>query len=346
LYALAAVIATLVMPQTEAPPQPPVAGVTVDARRHLISVVVGPFDVPAMPGGMEHEMHAEEPGTLPLEFNWPLDAWFRGYRSEVLDARGAPLAHTLLHHFTLVNFDRRGLFVPVAERIASGSLASEDAMAPKTIGAPMKAGQRLGVYVMWRNRTGRDYEGVYLRLTLTWSPANLLPRPVSALPVVLDVNYRPAEPNTFDVPPGRHERSAEFVFPISGRFLIASGHLHDQGESVRFEDVESERVLLEVQAHRSPDGTVHGVSRRLLALWGRGLRIEAGRRYRVVAVYNNVTADTARHAMGELVGAFAPDDMRKWPAVDYADPSYVRDLAHYGVREHAEVSEHTHHHMP
>jgi len=344
VYALAAFIATLALPapQTEAP-HLPLAGVHVDARRHLISIVVGPFDVPAMPDGMEHAMHDEEPGTLPLEFAWPLDAWFRGYRSEVLDATGAPLSHALLHHFTLVNFDRRGLFVPVAERIASGSLASEDAMAPKTIGAPMKAGQRLGLYVMWRNRTGRDYEGVYLRLTLTWSPANLLPRPVSALPVVLDVNYRPAEPNTFDVPPGRHERSAEFVFPISGRFLMASGHLHDQGESVRFEDVESGRVLLEVQAHRRAEGTVHGVSRRLLALWRRGLRIEAGRHYRVVAVYNNVTADTARHAMGELVGAFAPDDMRAWPRVDYSDRLYMRDLARYGVPAYRDVSEHAQH---
>lgn len=130
--------------------------------------------------------------------------------------------------------------------------------------------------------------------------------------------------------------------PISGRFLVASGHLHDQGESVRFEDVESGRVLLEVRAHRSPDGTVHGVSRRLLALWGRGLRIEAGRRYRVVAVYNNVTVDTARHAMGELVGAFAPDDMRAWPRVDYGDRVYQADLARYGVTHDDVASEHQH----
>jgi hypothetical protein len=169
---------------------------------------------------------------------------------------------------------------------------------------------------------------------------------VSALPVVLDVNYRPAQSNTFDVPPGRHECSAEFVFPIAGRFLMASGHLHDQGEAVRFEDVPSGRVLLELRARRSPDGTVHGVSRRLLALWGRGLRIEAGRRYRVVVVYDNVSADTARHAMGELVGIFAPDDMRKWPAIDYTDLVYARDLAHYGVLGKQEVSEHAHHHTP
>lgn len=317
---------------------PPVPGVHVDHRRHLITIIVGPFDVGAMPPGMSHAMHDEEPGTLPQEFTWPVDGWFRGFHVEVLDAQGTLLSRRLLHHFTLVNYDRRTLFYPVAERLASGSLKSEDAMAPKTIGAPMKSGQRLGLYVMWRNQTGQDFQGVHLRLTLAWSPANLLPRPVSSLPVVLDVNFRPGQGNTFDVPPGRSERSAEIVFPIPGRLLVVSGHLHDQGESVRLEDAETGRVLVRVAARRAPEGTVQGVARRLLALWGRGLRVEAGRRYRVVGVYNNATADTARHAMAELVGIFAPDDMRQWPAVDRSDSTYVRDLARYGVRARRDVT--------
>lgn len=319
----------------------------MDARRHLITIVIGPFDVPSMPHGMEHAMHEEAPGTMPLEFAWPVSGWFRGYRTEILDARGRLLSRRLLHHFTLVNFDRRGLFSPVAERLASGSLKSEDAVAPKTIGAPMTAGHRMGLVVMWRNHTGRDYAGVYLRLTLVWSPANLLPRPLSALPVVLDVGYRPGLPNTFDVPPGRSERSAEVVFPISGRLLVATGHVHDQGESVRLEEVETGRVLVEVRARRDAAGSVTGMSRRLLALWGPGLRIHAGRRYRVVAVYHNQRADTARHEMGELIGVFAPDDMRTWLPVDRSDPLYVRDVAAYRARlgDSTTAREHDHH-MP
>jgi len=310
---------------------PPVPGVQVDYRRYRLTIVVGPFEVPAMPLGMEHAMHEEEPGTVPQEFTWPVDSWFRGYRAEVLDARGRLLSRRLLHHFTLVNYDRRTLFSPVAERLASGALKSDDAMAPKTIGAPMKAGQRLGLYVMWRNQSGQDLSGVYLRITLTWSPGNLLPRPVSALPVVLDVNFRPGQPNTYDVPPGRSERSAQIVFPISGRLLAVGGHLHDQGESVRLEEVETGRVLVQVTARRGPDGRVDGVSRRMLALWGPGLRVDANRRYRVVGVYDNITADTVRHVMAEVIGIFAPDDMRQWPAVDRSAPIYLQDLARYGV---------------
>lgn len=340
MFALA-LIAVLTTPHKT---QPPAAGVQVDHRRHLITIVVGPFDVSATPPGMQHAMHEEDPGTLPIEFVWPTAGWFRGYRTEVLDADGGALPRAILHHFTLVNYDRRGLFTPVAERLASASLQSEDALAPKTVGAPMRPGQRLGLYVMWRNHTARDYRQVFLRLTLVWSPANLLPQPVSALPIVLDLNFRTGQANTFDVPPGRHERRTEFVFPISGRLLVATGHLHDQGEAVRLEDAETGRVLLDLRARRNRDGSVRGVSRRLLALWGRGLRIEAGRRYRVVGVYNNITADTSRHAMAELIAIFAPDDMRRWLPVDYADPAYLADLARYGAA--AGPSEHTHEHSP
>ena len=341
---LAGLLATL--PQL--PPVAPVPGVQVDQQRRTMTIVVGPFDVAAMPLGMMHAMHDEDPGTIAQELTWPVDGWFRGFKTEVLDARGTPLSRRLLHHFTLVNYDRRTLFSPVAERIASASLESEDAMVPKTIGAPMREGQRLGLYVMWRNQTGQDARGVYLRLTLTWSPANLLPRPVAALPIVMDVNFRAGQVNTFDVAVGRSERSAEIVFPISGRLLVVSGHLHDQGESVRLEDVETGRVIISVAARRDPDGRVHGVERRLLALWGPGLRVEAGRRYRIVGVYRNVSGATARHAMAELVAAFAPDDMRRWPQIDLTDPTYLQDLARYGVRTVQESASHDvhQHHEP
>ena len=346
---IAGLIAVLSAPPSGGAPSdsdgtPLIAGVHVNARRGVITVVVGPFDVPAMDPGMVHAMHDETPGTMPLEFIWPVDGWFRGFETEIMNERGDILSRRLLHHFTLVNFDRRGLFNPTAERIASGSLKSEQAMAPKSIGAPMLAGQRMGVFVMWRNQTGRDVSGVYLRLSLVLSPANLLPRPVSALPIVLDVGYRPGQPNTFDVPPGRTERSAEVVFPISGRLLVASGHTHDQGESVRLEDVATGRVLIRVTARRDAAGNITGMSRRLLALWGPGLRIKAGRRYRVVVVYNNVRPDTARHEMGELIGIFAPDDMRRWVPVDYSDPLYLHDVAASGARLDQRLGEASHRH--
>src|SRR6266550_3676560 len=52
----------------------------------------------------------------------------------------------------------------------------------------------------------------------------------------------------------------------------------------------------------------------------------SGHRYRVVGVFDNPTRDTSYGAMAHMVGLFAPDHYREWPAVDPADPYYQRDL--------------------
>jgi len=40
-----------------------VAGIHIDQQRRVMISVVGPFDVAAMPPGMVHAMHDEDPGT-------------------------------------------------------------------------------------------------------------------------------------------------------------------------------------------------------------------------------------------------------------------------------------------
>jgi len=69
------------------------------------------------------------------------------------------------------------------------------------------------------------------------------------------------------------------------------------------------------------------MARRLLAIRGEGLRLKAGHRYRVVGVYDNTTVDTLYGVMAHMVGLFAPDDLKKWPTIDPADPSYQKDIA-------------------
>jgi hypothetical protein len=43
-------------------------------------------------------------------------------------------------------------------------------------------------------------------------------------------------------------------------------------------------------------------------------------------VFDNPGRDTSYGAMAEMVGLFAPDHYREWPAVDPADSYYRRDL--------------------
>jgi hypothetical protein len=186
---------------------------------------------------------------------------------------------------------------------------------------------RLGVYVAWHNATGAPIDEAYLKIALIWSPKNLMPQPVSSLPIYMDVNLEVGGTNTFDIPPGRSEKSYEFSVPVGGRLLGISGHLHDYGVAVRLEDAETGKVITQVNSKRLPDGKVTGMERRLFGVLGRGLKLRPDKRYRVVGIHDNPTGETIRlGAMAEIVGLYVPDDMALWPELDPNDPTLQLDL--------------------
>ena len=191
------------------------------------------------------------------------------------------------------------------------------------------------MYVAWHNDTGKDLEGVFLKLTMLWTPKNQNPRPVNSLPIYMDVNLTVGGTNTFDVPAGKSTKSFEFTLPVGGRLLAVGGHLHDYGVRVRLEDVESGRILTTVNATRDAAGHVTKIDHKLFGVSGEGLRLRAGRHYRVLSEYDNPTGQTIHNgAMAHMVGLFAPDDVRKWPQIDPNDATYQKDLASLRVRGH------------
>jgi hypothetical protein len=293
-------------------------------------VKAGPFFLPTMPHMEDHGMMDMGTGGLTpvYHFVWPVEGWLRGFDSGVEDSLGRPLPKRLMHHMIGVNYSRRQALYPAAERLFGAGAETADATIPATIGVPMTPGMDLGFYIMWHNETGADLDGVYLTIALKYSPRNQNPRPVEVLPLYMDVNLTVGGTNTYDVPPGRSEKAWEFVFPINGRLLGYGGHLHDHGISVRLEDVQRDKVVAQVQAERDRDGTVRGVSRSLPGVRGEGVRLRAGRTYRVVAVYDNPTGQILRNgAMAHITGIFAPDNAAEWPAIDESDPEYQKDLA-------------------
>jgi hypothetical protein len=197
----------------------------------------------------------------------------------------------------------------------------------------MTPGMKLGMYVAWHNDTGKDLEGVFLKLTMLWTPKNQNPRPVNSMPIYMDVNLTVGGSNTFDVPPGKSSKAYEFTLPVGGRLLGVGGHMHDYGVGVRLEDAETGKVITSVVATRDAEGKVSKVSRKLYGVSGEGLKLKANHTYRVVGEYDNPTGETKiKGAMAHMVGLFVPDDMRKWPAIDPSDPTYQRDLASLQVR--------------
>jgi hypothetical protein len=135
----------------------------------------------------------------------------------------------------------------------------------------------------------------------------------------------------YPVPPGRTERSKIFRFPIPGRLLAAGGHLHEYGAFVRLEDSASGKVLVDLRPVLDAHGHMLGMTRKLFAVTGPGLRIEANHPYRLTAAYDNTTKDTLSEAMGELMAIFSADDFSQWPRMDYANKDLWADLATYGI---------------
>ncbi|MGQ0701790.1 MAG: hypothetical protein ACT4PM_01500 [Gemmatimonadales bacterium] len=303
--------------------------VELDRSRHHVIVTAGPFSIPTLPPGMKHEdmTMMNDHNTPVYRFEWPVDGWARGLEVELLDSVDNPIDRRLVHHMIVVNFGRRQLLYPSFERLGGIGQETPDTKVPKSVGVPLSAGNQLGFYLAWANDTGKDLEGVQFRMRMLYSPKNLTPPPVEALPIYMDVNLTVGKGNDFDVPPGKSEKSWTFTPPVSGRILGVGGHLHDYGVAVRLEDAETGKVLAQVTGVRSSDGKVHGVKRKLFAVAGEGLRLKEGHRYRVVGVYDNPTgALIPKGAMAHMSGLFVPDDPSRWPVLDLNDPTLQNDL--------------------
>jgi hypothetical protein len=306
----------------------------VDSAKHAVIITLGPCLVPAM-GAMDMHgmskmaMMGHGPGNedVRVHFRWPADVWMRSFDLQLFDKDHQRLNQpTTMHHMELLNFNRRQVIYPMVERVFGLGEETGSASVPKSVGLPLDAGMDMGLYVMWNNHTDTDIDGVTLQLTIDYSPRNLAPRPTIVLPFKADVNIHPGAGDAFDLPPGGGSKSAVFTMEVSGRLLAAGGHLHDYGKELRLEDAASGKVLARVQAVRTPNGEVTGVSHGLYGILGRGPHLIAGRQYRLVAVYEGSPKDSIYGAMGLMGGIFAPDDYSKWPKIDRTNPDYLVDL--------------------
>lgn len=345
VHAIAVLLAAGLTTGTPSHPDPATT-VRIDSSRHEVVITTGPYCLPNMPPMEDHAMmdlgmSHDTPVSL---FQWPVEGWFRGFKIEVLAEDGTPLPRHIMHHMIMVNYDRRQLLYSAAERLMGAGTETDDASIPRTIGVPLPSGTNLGLYIAWHNDTGKDLNGVQLRLTMQYSPRNTNPRPLSVMPIYMDVNLTVGGTNTFDVPAGKSTKAYEFTMPIDGRLLAVGGHLHDYGVRVRLEDAESGRVLATVNATRTSDGKVSKVGRKLFGVRGEGLRLRAGHRYRVIGEYDNPTGEMIHNgAMAHMVGLFAPADLKQWPAIDPNDETYQKDLASLRGRGQNENMEEHHH---
>lgn len=307
--------------------------ITVDSARREVTVRVGPFTIAAMPKGMAyaeaHAHHGPGMGVPFLSFDWPVTGWLRGFRLGLTDGSGRPLSRQLIHHVAMVNVERRALLQDAVERILAAGQETEDVMLPASIGLPLTAGTEVGLLAAWANETGAEIPDAYLTVTVSWTLANRSVRPVDVLPLYLDVHYQGVgQSNSYDLPPGASSRSTEFTLPVAGRLMGVGGHLHQHARDLVLEDLDAGRTVLQLKAQVSRAGELAGVERKVFGVRGDGLRLHAGRRYRLTARYDNPTGQTIPNgAMGIMIGLFAPGEMARWPTLDAGNSGIQADLA-------------------
>src|SRR3954451_2165993 len=288
------ILATTIAVGMSGGPTDPRVSVAIDSSHHELTITSGPFNLPNMPPMEGHAMmDLGMSHDTPLQtFEWPVDGWFRGFRVDVTDAEGRAVPKHIMPHLIMVNYSRRQLLYSAAERLMGAGTETDGEIAvPKTIGVPMSPGMKLGMYVAWHNDTGKDLQGVFLKLTMLWTPKNQNPQPVNALPIYMDVNLTVGGTNTFDVPPGNSSKAYEFTLPVGGRLLGVGGHMHDYGVGVRLQDAGNRKGNTRVATPRDAHGKVTKVSRKLFGVSGDGLKLEANHKYRVVGDYDNPTGE-------------------------------------------------------
>lgn len=280
---------------------------------------LGPIDLPA------HAMHDAIRQPPPLAVRVPVDGWMHGYTVDVVDTAGGAVPQRVLHHLNVIAPERRELFSHIMLRVAAAGSETAPVDLPGVIGYRFHAGDSLLVSAMLHNPTDRGYAGAHLRVRFKFSNASRWVHPLSVFPFYLDV-MPPAGSHSFDLPPGRSERSWEGRPAIAGRILVLGGHVHKYGVSLRLEDRTSNRVLWEVRPDTDATGEIASIPFKTF-LWSLGVSIRPDHVYRLVAVYENPTgAPIPDGGMGALGGVIWPSGSAPWPSVNRGNSEYQDDV--------------------
>lgn len=307
--------------------------VRVDSARHTVTLTGGRYDIePAMDEmpGMPMGMMVMQTSSL-LRFTWPVTGWLRGVRLRIFDENGKPLSRKLVHHINVVNFGRRQLFYAIPERMIAMGEETEDIRVPATVGIPVSSGMPMAALVMWHNQSPTKLNGVSFELTVEYSPTNLVPRPVSVLPVYLDVMNPVGRDVDFDLPAGPTIWSKDFHLPLSGRIIGVGGHAHDFATSLALQDVTDStrpRQVVKLGIKLAPKGDILSIDRQLPGITGDGIRLQDSHVYQLVGKYNNPTGKLIeKGAMLHMALLYVPDHPDQWPKLDTADPDWIKDVA-------------------
>jgi hypothetical protein len=306
-----------------------------EENQRQFTVEIGPVDLPGTGSGHVHHggsgQHAHTNAVTPpvSEVRIPIEGFVNGFRVSIADSAGKPVPSDLIHHLNFIDPENRELFLPISQRmLAVGKETGSHSFPRMLFGYPVRKAQPMIVSAMLHNPHAEDFSGVTVRVTFTYTPTRRLWPLFRVYPFQLDVLF-PHGDKSFDLPPGRSERSFDASPVIPGRIVVMSGHVHEYAESLTMSDVTTGTVIWVGRPKLDTNGKVSGMPVANFAS-RLGVKLRPDHRYRVTVVYNNPTLDTlVAGGMGVVGGLFMPQLTARWPKADPTDTAYGIDRTHY-----------------
>ena len=253
-------------------------------------------------------------------------------RTEIVDSTGQVSPMARLHHFNVIDPERRELFAPISLRLYASGKETPKASVPKYfLGMPLIKGQRVMLKAMLYNGGHEPIPKARMRVILGYTKGGSAWPVYRGYPVWLDVLFPVGAQDgihSFDLPPGHSERTYQAKPAVSGKLVMMGGHLHDLGQYVEFKDVTANRVIWHGAPTLAKDGTVSELAYSTFYRgYTLGPHLTTDHTYEVRVVYENPTPDTIHFGgMGAVGGFFVPDGDVRWPKVDTTNAAYKTDL--------------------
>lgn len=272
-----------------------------DAARHVLTVRVGPLDLPAH---SSHHQVAQAPDQF---LTIPFDGWITAYHPALRDDAGRPLPNHLLHHVAFYNTARADFLCPKKpEHIFGAGGEMNDWPANPGIGYRVHKGDRILMGTMFHNPTATNYPKTFIEVRMEYQPAGGGAELKSVYPAWFDV--KGCGPSGYDLRPGKNTTADQFTLQYSGRLIGVGGHMHDYGQQLQLEDVTRHETIATLHSKLDPQG--HIISMPVVLFTARGgYPLPKEEEVKVTATYNNLTGKPLPEgAMGIVVGYFLPDN--------------------------------------
>ena len=282
-------------------------GFVNDEVSHVLTVTLGPVNLPAHAGHMNHVQR------LPQFFDIPFDGWIIAYHPSLTDAAGNKIPGQLLHHVAFYNTARPDFVCANKdEHIFGAGGELRDWPATPGFGYRVQRGDRIRVTSMFHNPTATPYPDAYLQVRIEYQPAGAVELH-SVYPAWLDV--KECGRSDYDLQPGRNENTGTNRINFSGVLIGVGGHLHDYGRELVLTNETTHQQVAKLDA--AVDAQGHLISMPLVLFADRGgYHLNKGDELKTTAIYDNTSGKPLHDAaMGIAVAYFLPDDPQQMSAL-------------------------------